>query len=247
MSMARAYLSVCLLVAVSTGCEQPWNPSLAAPADHPTAPTSADDTSRPTPGGLAGLYPQSSLVPSRLAECARYRRAVADELSRHLRALPTVHAVSAVLDIPACDPLRAARGDAPTASLVVTLAGVDAARVPDRPGLRRDIAALAAAAVAELRPERVAVVLADAPVLARTEIRVQPTPMASVGPIAVAAESRRPLLILLALLFGLILALAIWALFGERLNIALRSRLRLLEASIAAPDERSADEPPARA
>ena len=108
---------------------------------------------------MSRLYRGQSLVPSRLAECARYQGAVGGEVSRHLMALPGVQSVSAVVSVPACDPLAAALGTAgrPSASVVLSVSGDEAGHRPD------DIVELVAAAVDGLTREQVVVKVAELP------------------------------------------------------------------------------------
>ena len=175
--------------------------------------------------GFASLYADDALVPSRLAECARYQDAVGGEVRRHLGALPAVRAVSAVISLPACDPLIAAVGAPapPSASVVLT---VEHGPITYRPD---DIAALTAAAVSGLRADQVAVRVSATP--------DQPNPrarFATVGPFAVAAASRIPLLVTATALIGLIFGLALWAFCAERINSRLRARLVQYDSQLRA-------------
>lgn len=170
-----------------------------------------------TRAGFMAVYDEA-LVPSRLAECARYQAGLGVELAGHVAALPGVRDASVVVSLPACDPLGAMLGTSAPASASVVVV------VSDPREHDVDIASLVAGAVPGLRAEQVVVSVGAAP-----GVDAQPRALATIGPFPVAPSARRPLLAIAALLLGLIVALALWAFVGERVNAALRARIAQLE------------------
>lgn len=217
------YVLALVVGAALSGCADP--PEMGPPGR-------TDGSGAAPSSGYAGLYRSGGILPSRLAECARYQDAVGGEVRRHLSALPGVQSVSAVVSLPACDPLAAALGAAEPASASVVLAragGRDAQA-------HAAIAELAAAAVAGLRPERVAVVVTEVP-----PAELVPVQLATVGPFAVTRESRAHLLWTAVAALGLIFGLALWAFVGERINARLRARIAHLEGIV--PNSHGAEAP----
>lgn len=183
--------------------------------------------------GFAALARQSSsLMPSLVAEHARYQGALNQELQRHLSALPQIHAASVLVAGPRC-PLRssALRDDPRKRSLedaTAWSASVIALVPPsqDRDALRRHIVDVVASGVAGVTRERVSVVMTtashgDAKRLKSSE-RIS---LSSLGPFLVATSSKRALQVTGVVLLGSIVALALWVWFALRAHAALRARI----------------------
>ncbi|HEY7726512.1 MAG TPA: secretion protein [Anaeromyxobacteraceae bacterium] len=115
---------------------------------------------REGPTGFAAAFARGSVVPTAAEERARLLHALAGELGRTLEALDGVVEARVHLAVPPEDPIRSAPPAPPRAAALLKVRPASRDRVEAlAPGLR----ALVAGAVLGLEPERVSVVLADAP------------------------------------------------------------------------------------
>jgi type III secretion protein J len=120
----------------------------------------AGELPREGPTGFAAAFGKGSVVPTAVEERARLLHALAGELGRTLEALDGVVEARVHLAVAAEDPIRAAPPMPPRAAALLKVRPAARDRVEAlAPGLR----ALVAGAVPGLEPERVSVVLADAP------------------------------------------------------------------------------------
>lgn len=146
--------------------------------------------------GLDALFGERGLVPSASEERAREAAATAGELARSIEALEGVERARVHIALAAqAGPLDAERTP-PTASVLIE----------QRRGARVDedaVRTLVAGAVSDLAAERVAVVRTNARAVRRREAR-----LVTIGPIAVSRGSAALLKAILALSFGLNIALA---------------------------------------
>jgi len=179
----------------------------------------------PTSPGLLDALGQGSLVESRTAEHARLLAGIAGELERSLRDVPGIVTARVHLAVPLRERWGAHERD-PEATAAVLIRH----RTPEPPVSPDEVRALVAGAVAELAPDRVAVVATRAgPLDPQT-----PVEWTHVGPITVAQTSLGPLRRIFGLIVTLYLALlAVLAVLWRRLR---------RRAATAAPD--SAPPPP---
>jgi type III secretion system YscJ/HrcJ family lipoprotein len=176
---------------------------------------------KPSPGVLETLG-QAGVVPSRLAERARWTTGVAGDLERSLRTLDGVLSARVHLAVPERDSLDPeAPTEHATASVLLRHRGL----APPLAAL--EIQRLVAGAVPGLEPERVSVVLTPTPGLHLPEPDLQ-----HIGPITVTRRSAPVLRILVAAsaLFNVILVAAIGFLWAR----SRRTELSLAEARAAA-------------
>jgi type III secretion protein J len=173
-----------------------------------------------SPGVLEALG-QGGVVPSRLAEHARWTAGVAGDLERSLRSLEGVLSARVHLAVPARDGLSVAEAaEKPSASVLVRHRG---ATPPVAAG---EVQRLVAGAVPGLSPEQVSVVLSTSP-----ENRMATPDLLRFGPITVTHGSGLALRLLAAaaVLLNLLLLSGILLLWS-RLR---RSELALAEAKAA--------------
>ena len=142
------------------------------------------------------------LVPTPARTQATRDAARATALDAQLRALPGVVDVRAMVRTPVDDPLAPQRQEPPASASVAVHAEASRAAA-----LAGEVRALAAAALPDVDAARLTVVIAEA---------TPTTAMAKVGPFEVAPRSRGPLRATLAIVFGLIIALAGFIAWRER-------------------------------
>lgn len=181
----------------------------------------------PSPGVLESLG-DSSLVPSRTAEHAKWVIGTAGELERSLRGIDGVLSARVHLAVPEKGPLGDSERPEPTASVLVRHRGATP------PMGAADVQRLVAGAVPGLDTKQVSVVLAPTPAPSRPPERE----LSRFGPVTVTRASMLPLRLLVggAALLNVVLIgslLALWA----RVR---RTRQELAEARLGAEAARNA-------
>ncbi|MEO8900594.1 MAG: hypothetical protein ABI488_03075 [Polyangiaceae bacterium] len=145
---------------------------------------SAESLPPPASPGLLDTLGQSSIVPSRASEQAKFVAGVAGELERSLRSLDGVVSVRVHLAIPVQDVLAADEAPTPPSASVLLRH-----RGPTPPIATNDVQRLVAGAVPGLAPTQVSVVALPVPALGRPPERE----LSRFGPVTVTRSSVFPL------------------------------------------------------
>jgi type III secretion protein J len=161
---------------------------------------------RQKPHGLGEVFGKPTLVPTAQQERAMMRHALAGEITRTLHAVEGVRQARVHIVIPRKDPLAPpdkAKPE-PRAAVLLKVDGESPLKVAE-------VKRLVSGSVEGLEPARVSVVISNQRPKPKTH-KAPAVAMSSVGPFAVAADSRAGLLVTLVLLLLLLLGAALGAL-----------------------------------